>query len=34
MRWAEIESYWYDAGNPETMLKASNYWASKTDKGM
>lgn len=30
MRWAEINGYWYDAGNPETMLKASNYWASKS----
>lgn len=33
MRWAEVNGYWYDAGTPETMLKASSYWASKTGKG-
>lgn len=29
LRWAELEGYWLDAGNFESLLAANNYWAKK-----
>lgn len=29
LTWAELEGYWLDAGNFESLLAANNYWAKK-----
>lgn len=29
MKWSILEGFWSDAGKPESLLLASNYWANK-----